>query len=173
MTFFFFPQGLIDDIRMNFIMLIFFIYYYSLFRTISKLLKSTLKPSESPSITTKLPLQLPTIQPRPSLINTMTRSMTISNNDVPHTTNSDSINETFQTKTSMSTSLYSPMINNEQLNHSTESISTPRPQAPARTGKVALGARVLPLDSNGAPPHPKSRSFAEKKGRKIFSFPCY
>jgi hypothetical protein len=100
--------------------------------------------------------------------------MSIANNDSSQLMNSDIIHESFQTKNSMSTSLYSSSNNNEQkdMNNSTESIISSIPPVLPRTGKVPIGTRVFPLpDSNGDGPPYKLRHFqAEKKGRIIFSF---
>lgn len=144
---------------------------FLLFRTVAKFIKSALKSSESPSITVKLPLQLPIVQPRSLINNTMTRSMTVSNNDAPHIVNSDSTNESFQTKTSMSTSLYSPFVssnNNEQINNSVESIPAPTPPHPyPRKGKAVFGTCVLPSGVNGELPSVKLKPLSERKGRKF------
>jgi hypothetical protein len=145
------------------------------------LIKSTLKPSkitndESPSISTKLVQQLPVVQPRPStMTRSMTRSMTVSNHDSPQIMNSDVVNESFQTKPSMSASLYSSLVppnnNNEQkeTNNSMESVSSSGPPVSARIVKPAIGGtRVLPvLDPNGDAPPVKLRHFQpDRKGRK-------
>jgi hypothetical protein len=146
-----------------------------LFRAVTKFLKSALKTSNktaSDESTNKNLQSLPIPQPRPSTINSMSKSMTLTNNDPPQIINSDLLNESFPTKPSMSTSLYSPLIlsnNHEQkdLNNSAESISSLVPPVLARTGKVAIGTRVLPLlDPNtDAPPIKLRQIHPEKKGK--------
>ena len=115
----------------------------------------------------------PSQQLRPSTTNPMSKSMTLTNNDSPQIINSDLSNDSLQTKTSMSTSLYSPSIpannNNEQkdINNSAESISSTTPQVLIRANKVAMGTRVFPvIDPSGDAPPIKLRHFQpEKKGR--------
>jgi hypothetical protein len=130
---------------------------------------------ELPSVSTKPPQQLPVVQPRPlTVTRSMTRSMTVTSQDSPQIINSDVANESFQTKPSMSASLYSSLVppnNNEQkeTNNSTESVSSSGPPVSARIGKAALGGtRVLPvLDPNGDAPPVKLRHFQpDRKGRK-------
>ncbi|CAF3056472.1 unnamed protein product [Rotaria socialis] len=149
--------------------------------SVTKFLKSALKTPKpvvdepSPSSTATTPLknlqQFPIVLPRPVPINSMSKSMIMPNNDQSPIINSDLSNESFPTKTSMSTSLYSSLIPpnpNEQkdINNSTESIISSVPPVLARTGKVAIGTRVLPvLDPNGDAPPVRLRHFqAEKKG---------
>ncbi|CAF0872120.1 unnamed protein product [Adineta steineri] len=143
---------------------------------ITKFLKSALKPSkttndESIVITNKNLQHIPIPQPRPSAINSMSKSMTLANNDSPQIFNSDSSNGSSQTKPSMSTSLYSSLLPSSTLEHknitnSVESISSSSiPPVLARTGKVTGGTRVLPiLDPNTDAPPIKLRHYhAEKK----------
>ncbi|CAF0892383.1 unnamed protein product [Adineta steineri] len=143
---------------------------------ITKFLKSALKPSkttndESIVITNKNLQHIPIPQPRPSAINSMSKSMTLANNDSPQIFNSDSSNGSSQTKPSMSTSLYSSLLPSNTLEHknitnSVESIpSSSMPPVLARTGKVTGGTRVLPiLDPNTDAPPIKLRHYhAEKK----------
>ncbi|CAF2605251.1 unnamed protein product [Rotaria sp. Silwood2] len=151
--------------------------------TVTKFLKSALKtPKTSIDESTtihktlqQLPLQLsrPSTTATTTTANSMSKSMTLTNNDSSQIINSDLINESFQTKPSMSTSLYSSLISsnpNEQkdMNNSTESIISSIPPVLARAGKVAIGTRVLPvLDPNGDAPPVKLRHFQpEKKGRE-------
>lgn len=129
---------------------------------------------ESSPIHMKPHVQLPVVHPRPSSVYTMTRSMTISNTESPPQINRlDLTNESSHTKPSMSTSLYSSLVlpnnnNNEQKdsNNSAEPISPPGPPVTARTGKAAIGTRVLPvLDPNGGAPPVKLRHIqGDRKG---------
>jgi hypothetical protein len=156
-------------------------FLFLLFRTVTKFLKSALKSpkttnDELSSITTKNSQQLPVHQSRPSTMNSMSKSMTLTNSDLPQIINSDLSNELFQTKNSMSTSLYSSLIppnNNESKDNkdSLESTTSSIPSVLARTGKVAMGTRVFPIiDPNGDAPPVKLRHFqSEKKGRKQYS----
>ncbi len=146
----------------------------------AKLIKSTLRPSkgthdESLPTSTSSSQQVPIVQPRPSTINKMTRSMTLTSADSSHIINSDLSNESFQTKSSMTTSLFSSLIpsnnnnnNTEQINNSAESVSSPVPPVSVRTGKAAIGTLVLPVpDPSGEPPPVKLRHIQpEKKSRK-------
>ncbi len=154
---------------------------FFLIRNITKCFKSVLRPlkptnDESPSTVNKPPQQLPAVQPRSSTLKSMSRSMTLSNNDSPPIIESDLSNESHQRRPSMSSSLYSSLAssnnnNNEQkdINNSMESVSSPGPPAvSARIGKAAIGTRVLPmLNPTGDAPAVKLRHFQpEKKGRK-------
>ena len=140
----------------------------------TKFLKSALKTpktnnDESLSIVTKDLQQSSIAQSCPLTISSMSKSMTISNDDSPQLTSSDLSNELVQRKSSMSTSLYSsfmPSNNNEQKD-TTESIASSASAVSARTGKVPLGTRVLPVfDPNADAPPIKLRHFQpEKKGR--------
>ena len=82
----------------------------------------------------------------------------------------------------MSTSLYtSPLLSNHngngnehrEMNNSSESIVSSVPPVLARTGKAAIGTRVLPvLDPNGDAPPVKLRHFQpEKKGKQTLCSP--
>jgi hypothetical protein len=167
-----------------------FINDFSLFRTVSKLIKSAIKypkttttTDDSPPTPAKPHVQPPVVHPRPSSVYTMTRSATISNTESPQMNRSDSTNESSHTKPSMSTSLYSSLVlpnnNSEQKdsNNSAEPVTSPGPPVTARMGKTAIGTRVLPvLDPNGDAPPIKLRHFqGERKGikrnrMKIFNF---
>ncbi|CAF3341597.1 unnamed protein product [Rotaria sp. Silwood1] len=144
--------------------------------TVTKFLKSALKTpktsiDESTTHKNIQPLSVQLSRPLTTTIttNSMSKSMTLTNNDSSQIINSDLINESFQTKPSMSTSLYSPLISsnsNEQkdINNSTESIISSIPSVLARTGKLAIGTRVLPLiDPNGDAPPVKLRHFQSEK----------
>ena len=124
------------------------LFIFSLFRTVSKLIKSALKPSkiphdESPPVSNKP--QLPVVQPRPSSIHTMSRSMTISNPDSTQIINSALSNESFQTKSSMSTSLYSSLASSnnsteqKDITNSAEPVTPSAPPISARRGNAAVG----------------------------------
>ncbi len=89
--------------------------------------------------------------------------MTLTNSDSPQIINSDSIHE----KPSMSTSSIGPITSKDEQNNSSENLTQPVPPVLARTGKVALGTRVLPtIDPNGEAPPVKLRPLpSEKKGK--------
>ncbi|CAF0821938.1 unnamed protein product [Adineta ricciae] len=130
--------------------------------TIAKILKPVIKTSKNPNdeLTTSTINKTPVPQPRPSAINPMSKSMTVVNNDAAQIVSSDLSNSSSPGKPSMSTSLYSPVISStnaehKEITHSTESIPSPVPPVSARTGRIALGARVLPVldpSSTDAPP---------------------
>lgn len=148
-------------------------------RTVAKFLKSALKTpkpvtDESSSTPLKNLSQFPLVLPRPAPINSMSKSMIMSNNESSQITNSDSSNESFQAKNSMSTSLYSPLTtsnSNEQkdASNSTESVVSTVPTTSVRASKIINGSRVLPvLDPNGdLPPPVLKRVHPEKKGKSF------
>jgi hypothetical protein len=113
----------------------------------------------------------------------MSKSTVVSNNDSPQIINSDSTHESFQGKSSMPTSSYGVLtISNKdeqkETQNSSENLSSPAPPVSARTGKVALGTRVLPaMDPNGEVPQVKLRPLtSEKKGRdfrRLFFVICH
>ncbi|CAF0976859.1 unnamed protein product [Rotaria sordida] len=141
--------------------------------TVTRFLKSALKTpktsTDESTTTTTTHKNLQQISRPSTTTNPMSKSMTLTNNDSSQIINSDSINESFQTKPSMSTSLYSTLISsnpNEQkdINNSTESIISSLPPVLARTSKVPIGTRVLPaLDPNGDAPPVKLRHFQSEK----------
>ena len=159
----------------------------SAFRTVAKIFKTSAKPSKStnddsspppPPVPAKTQAAL---QSRPSASNQLTRtnsmskSMVVPNNDSPPIINSDVIHEPLQTKSSMSTSSYASLLpsnkdEQKETNNSLENISSQLPPVLARTGKAAIGTRVLPPnDPNGEPPPVRLRHFqAEKKGRILY-----
>jgi hypothetical protein len=102
----------------------------------------------------------------------MSKSMTLTNSDSPQIINSDSTHELLQTKPSMSTSSFGILTSlsnkdeQKETNNSSENLSSQVPAVLARTGKVALGTRVLPaMDPNGEPPPVRLRPLpSEKKG---------
>lgn len=158
------------------------------FRAATKPFKSALKSSKTsndepspspPPIPAKTQLQARTStsqqqQPTSSLArtNSMSKSMVVPNSDSPQIINSDSTHELIQGKPSMSTSSYGSLITSnkdeqKETQNSSENLSSPAPPVSARTGKVALGTRVLPaIDPNGEVPQVKLRPLlSEKKGR--------
>jgi hypothetical protein len=168
--------------------------FFSLsFRAVTKLLKSALKPSKEesspPPVPPKIQPPLPTLQSRPSATqqqtttsvvrtNSMSKSMTGTNNESPQIINSDSTHELLQTKPSMSTSSYGTLASlsnkdeQKETNQSAENLSSPAPPVLFRTGKAALGPRVLPaIDPNGEAPPVKLRPLpSEKKGRDFIEW---
>ncbi|UJR27563.1 hypothetical protein I4U23_008845 [Adineta vaga] len=138
---------------------------------VTKLLKSALKPSKTSNDEPNTPTinKIPIPQPRPSPINPMSKSMTVVDNDSLPIMNSDVFNGSSRTQPSMSTSLYSPIISSnnsepKEITNSTESIPSPVPPVSARTGKIALGTRVLPVpDPNTDAPPVKLRHFQPEK----------
>lgn len=145
------------------------------FRVVTKFLKSALKttkPTNDESTPSPNTNKLPTPQPRPPALNIMSKSMTLTNKDSPQIINSDLSNGSSQVKSSMSTSLYSPSTADQKdVNHSIESIPASLPSVSARTGKLGIGTRVLPMaDSSTDAPPIKLRHFqSEKKG----SYQCH
>jgi hypothetical protein len=166
--------------------------FLTVFRTVAKIFKHSSKPPKStgddsspPPVPVKTQQQLSALQSRSASsqqqtniplarANSMSKSMTVPNNDSPQIINSDVIHEPFQTKPSMSASSYGSLIpsykdEQKETNNSSENVSSPLPPVLARTGKAAIGTRVLPPnDPNGEPPPVRLRHFqAEKKGRFI------
>jgi hypothetical protein len=100
----------------------------------------------------------------------MSKSVTITNSDSPQIINSDSTHESLQTKPSMSTSSFGILTSKDEqkeTNNSSENLTSPAPPVLFRTGKAAIGTRVLPaMDPNGEAPPVKLRPLiSEKKGR--------
>lgn len=133
--------------------------------------------------------QLPTLQPRPSALqqqqpltnsslartNSMSKSMVVPPNDSSSpVTHNESIHESLQSKISMAASSYGLVTSKDETNNSSENLTSPSQPPPVllRTGKTALGPRVLPtIDPNGEGPPVKLRPLAsEKKGKSKFSF---
>lgn len=116
-----------------------------------------------------------------AILNSMSKSVSLSNHDAGQTLNSDLAPSALQTKTSMSTSLYNTALsstghshevsenNNSNNNQSTESIGSSIPAVLSRSGKTPIGTRVLPLlESNADSPPVRLRHFqSEKKSKKI------
>ncbi len=167
-----------------------------LFRTVTKMLKSALKSpkslatniEETPPILTKTQSSQPLLQGRPSLgvagqqqmvppssaSTIMSKSLINSDSSSPLAVNSEALtNEPVQAKSSMSTSSYATLMSmtandQKETTNASETGSTSVPAVLARTGKAAIGPRVLPaLDPTGDAPPVKLRHIpAEKKGNK-------
>ena len=141
--------------------------------------------SDEPALATVKPQPpLLALQTRPPAVSqpinhAMSKSVSLSNNDSSQIINSDFSPELFPTKNSMSTSLYTSTLlsssngnEHREMNNSSESIVSSVPPVLARTGKAAIGTRVLPvLDPNGDAPPVKLRHFQpEKKGKQTRHF---
>ena len=154
-------HGLID--------LFYLINIFPMFRAVTTLIKSTVRPSKPTVDELPMTRSKPTVYPRPSATHTMSRSMTVSSTESPHIPQSDSTNEFLRNKPSMSTSLYSASLSNEQkdTNNSTESISLSPPPVADRVGKAGIGTRVLPApNAHGDGPTVKLRHIHEEKKSK-------
>ena len=107
-----------------------------------------------------------------SRTHSMSKSMVAPTTDSPQIVNSDPIHEPIQGKPSMSTSSYGPLLSfnkdeQKETSNSLENLSSPAPPVSARTGKIALGTRVLPpMDPNGDVPQVKLRPLASDKRGK-------
>jgi len=167
-----------------------FFFLRFIFRAVTKLFKPTLKTSKDESSPPPIPAkQLPIVQPRPSMTqqqttsplartNSMSKSMTTTNNDSPQIINSDPTHEPLQTKSSMSTSSFGISTSKDEqkeTNNSSENLTSPAPSVLFRTGKPPIGTRVLPaMDPNGEAPPVKLRPLvSEKKGRYYFNIIDY
>lgn len=157
-----------------------------LFRTVTKIFKAGVKSSKEESSPPPVPAkQLPSLQSRTSntqqLINTslartnsMSKSMIVPNNDSSPMIHTESIPESQPTKISMSASSHGTLTSKDEQKEANQSpehlTSSPSQQPPPilfRSGKTAIGTRVLPaIDPNGEAPPVKLRPFiSEKKGR--------
>jgi hypothetical protein len=171
----------------NLISLILHSFLFCIFRTVAKLFKSGSKTPKTtnddpspPPVPAKTPQHIPTLQARPSnnqqqthtplvATNSMSKPVTLTNNDPSQIINSDATHELLQTKPSMSTSSYASLTpankdDQKEKNNSSENLTSPLPSVATRLG--AIGTRVLPaLDPNGDPPPVRLRHFpTEKKG---------
>lgn len=102
----------------------------------------------------------------------MSKSMVAPTSDSPQIINSDPAHELIQTKASMSKSSYDGLPSfskddQKETHNSAENLSSPAPPAPPRTGKLAMGTRVLPpMDPNGEIPQVKLRALtSDKRGK--------
>lgn len=141
---------------------------------------------ESSPLPTQVPPPVPAktqLQARPSAsqqttpstlsrTHSMSKSMVAPTSDSPQIVNSDPIHESAQAKSSMSTSSYGALLSfnrdeQKETHNSSENLSSPAPLVSARTGKIAIGTRVLPpMDPNGDVPQVKLRPLASDKRGK-------
>jgi len=140
--------------------------------TVTKFLKSALKTPKSgsdessSSSTPKTPIRSAVVLPGNNssitLINSMSKSMSIINQDSTPQNTSEFSSESLATKNSMSTSLYNP--SQESATDPNESLGTSVPQVLMRVGKIPMGTRVLPiLETHGDVPPVKLRHFQSEK----------
>jgi hypothetical protein len=142
---------------------------------VSKFVKSVFKTPKTPNDETNLPSSvavksqatLPISQVRPSGTVIVPKPATT---DVPQMAHTDSSHEILQNK-SLSATIQSstslPLTSKDEMNSLAETASSPVPPVLARTGKAAIGTRVLPvLDINGDTPPVRLRHLtpSEKKG---------
>ncbi|CAF1492183.1 unnamed protein product, partial [Adineta steineri] len=96
---------------------------------------------------------------------TASKSVAVTNNDISQIINSDTTHEPIHTKPLMSMSSYAgftPSNRDEQkeTHNSSENVSSPVPPVLTRSGKAAIGTRVLPaLDPNGEAPPVRLRHY--------------
>lgn len=162
---FFLSLSLADELRCMTPSLSSFVHFSIFFtRTVAKFLKSALKTPKSPAEdSTSSVLKTPSRSTATTNnVNSMSKSMSLINQDSSLMVTSDYSGECLTTKSSMSTSLYNPV--QENPTETSESIGTSVPSVVMRVGKIPLGTRVLPvLETNGDLPPVKLRHYQSEK----------